>query len=248
MRFILLCSLLTLPFLVRAQQDSIVEVNGIVLSKDSLRPMAAVSIVIRGTKRGTITNEKGGFGVVALVGQEIDVTNVGYLAQHFTVESGDNKAHVIILQQDTAYLESLSITNRPSKEQFSHDFVTSAFRDKDQETAKKNVNPKDLKIIAKGVPLDASEKADRTLTQQAHAQAVGNQVPDLVGVNLLQFFGNKKKKSRPLPPLHEDLVNHALQDSLAQGLHRDTTQFHRDTTQLKKDTPGRPRPDSASHL
>src|ERR1700744_3539129 len=130
MRFILLCSLLALPFLALAQKDSIVEVNGIVLAKDSLKPMAAVSIVIRGTKRGTVTNEKGGFGIVALVGQEIDVTNVGYLPQHFLVEASDNKAHLILLEQDTTYLQSLTILKRPSKEDFTHDFVTSKFTDK----------------------------------------------------------------------------------------------------------------------
>lgn len=223
MRFILLCSLLSLPFLVQAQTDTIVEVNGIVLSKDSLRPMPAVSVVIKGTKRGTVTNEKGGFGIVALVGQEIEVTNVGYLPQQFVVASGDNKAHLILLQQDTSYMESMTILNRPSKEQFTHDFVTSKFTDQAQETASKNLKKNDLKIIAKGTPLDASEKADRTLTKGADAQARGSMVPDLVGVNLLDFFGGKKRKSRPLPPLHEDLTNHALQDSLAMGLHRDTT-------------------------
>jgi hypothetical protein len=245
MRFILLYSLLALPFLSVAQKDSIVEVNGIVLSKDSLRPMPAVSVVISGTRRGTVTNEKGGFGIVALVGQEIEVTNVGYVPQRFTVEAGDSKAHLILLQMDTTYMASLDILTRPSKEQFTHDFVTSGFTDKNQETAKKNVNAKDLKIIAKGTPLDASEKADRTLTQDARAQANGSMVPDLIGVNLLQFFGSKRKRSRPLPPLHEDLDSQAVRDkavrdSLAAGLHRDTTR-------LKKDSVAPPGRDTTLH-
>lgn len=204
MRLLLLCLLLTAPVLTWAQQDSLVEVNGIVLAKDSLKPLPSVSIVIRGTGRGTISNERGAFGMVALLGQELEITSVGYKPQHFSVTPSDH-AHVIILEADTTYMATALIRARVSKEQFQRDFLGSHFEDKNQETAKKGLDPSTLKILSKGVPLNSSEKADRTLTQNAKNYSTQGTVPDMIGVNLLTLFKGKKKRVKPLPPMGSDL-------------------------------------------
>lgn len=226
MRCVLLCLLLTAPCLTWAQSDSVVEVNGIVLSKDSLKALPAASIVILGTKRGTISNERGGFGIVALPGQEIEISTVGYKPQRFQVTTGDNRAHVVILEMDTAYMETATILSHPSREQFGRDFLSAQFVDKDQETAKKSLDPRTLKIISKSVPLSPSESIDRTLTQNAKNLSNAGTVPDMVGVNLLSLFSSKKKRAKPLPPLGEDLgavPPPAVQDSAVARYRRDST-------------------------
>jgi hypothetical protein len=50
-------------------KDSVVQLYGIVMTADSLVGIPAVSISIRGTARGTITNNQGVFSIVALKGE-----------------------------------------------------------------------------------------------------------------------------------------------------------------------------------
>ncbi|MEY3151799.1 MAG: hypothetical protein RLZZ333_396 [Bacteroidota bacterium] len=64
--FFLLCLFLgLLPSAARAQfetfRDSVVQLYGVVMTADSLRGLPAVSIVVKGTGRGTLTNTQGVF-------------------------------------------------------------------------------------------------------------------------------------------------------------------------------------------
>jgi hypothetical protein len=247
MRCFILCFLLTAPCLTWAQSDSVVEVNGIVLAKDSLKPLPSVSIVIRGTNRGTISNDRGVFGIVALLGQEIEITSVGYKPQRIQVIARDDRAHVVIMEMDTTYLETAMIRSRPSRDQFTRDFVNAKVADKPLETAKKNMDPKDLKISAKSVPLSAAEQSDRTLTSNAKTMAIAGTVPDMIGVNLLGLFKGRKKRAKSLPPLGDDLwatPTQAVRDSAIAQYQRDSVlakaridsaaaRARRDSTQAK---------------
>ena len=53
-------------------KDSVVQLFGIVMTADSLKGIEAVSITIRGSHRGTITNNQGVFSIVVLKGDVID--------------------------------------------------------------------------------------------------------------------------------------------------------------------------------
>ena len=47
-------------------KDSVVQLYGVVMTADSLQGIPAVSVTIKGTTRGTITNHQGVFSIVAL--------------------------------------------------------------------------------------------------------------------------------------------------------------------------------------
>ena len=59
-------------------KDSVVQLYGIVMTADSLVGVPAVSVTIKGTNRGTITNNQGVFSIVALKGDVIDFTHVSF--------------------------------------------------------------------------------------------------------------------------------------------------------------------------
>src|SRR6476469_7498124 len=59
-------------------KDSVVQLYGIVMTADSLVGIPAVSVTIKGTSRGTITNNQGVFSIVALKGDVIEFTHVSY--------------------------------------------------------------------------------------------------------------------------------------------------------------------------
>src|SRR5271155_1517956 len=70
------------PMVVHAQfesfKDSVVQLYGVVMTADSLQGLPAVSVIVKGQNRGTITNEQGVFSIVVLKGDVIEFTSVGY--------------------------------------------------------------------------------------------------------------------------------------------------------------------------
>src|SRR3954454_15776591 len=59
-------------------QDSVVQLYGVVMTADSLRALPAVSVVVKGSNRGTMTNDDGVFSIVVLKNDEIEFTSVGF--------------------------------------------------------------------------------------------------------------------------------------------------------------------------
>src|SRR6476659_10643045 len=78
-----------LPVIARAQfesfKDSVVQLYGIVMTADSLVGIPAVSVVVKGQNRGTITNNQGVFSIVVLKGDQIEFTHVSYKPKTITV-------------------------------------------------------------------------------------------------------------------------------------------------------------------
>ncbi|MFZ4769235.1 MAG: carboxypeptidase-like regulatory domain-containing protein, partial [Ferruginibacter sp.] len=59
-------------------KDSVVQLYGVVMTADSLKGLPAVSVVVKGQNRGTITNDRGVFSIVVLKGDKVEFTSVGY--------------------------------------------------------------------------------------------------------------------------------------------------------------------------
>src|SRR3954463_3867060 len=66
-------------------QDSVVQLYGVVMTADSLRALPAVSVVVLGTHRGTMTNDQGVFSIAVLKGDKIEFTSVGFKPQTITI-------------------------------------------------------------------------------------------------------------------------------------------------------------------
>ncbi len=85
MKKFLLLSLLSLVIFhvdVKAQfetfKDSVVQLYGVVMTADSLKGIPAVSVMVKGQNRGTITNDQGVFSIVVLKGDQIEFSSIGY--------------------------------------------------------------------------------------------------------------------------------------------------------------------------
>ena len=59
-------------------RDSVVQLYGVIMTADSLVGIPAVSVVVKGQNRGTITNEQGVFSIVVLKGDQVEFTHVSY--------------------------------------------------------------------------------------------------------------------------------------------------------------------------
>ena len=73
----LIFSLIFLSIDAKAQfenfKDSVVQLYGMVMTADSLKGVPAVSIVLKGQNRGTISNDAGVFSIVVLKGDLVNI-------------------------------------------------------------------------------------------------------------------------------------------------------------------------------
>jgi hypothetical protein len=143
-----------------AVRDSVVQLYGIVMTADSLVGIPAVSITIKGTHRGTMTNAQGVFSIVVLKGDQVEFSHVSYkpkIVEIPTNMDGNQYSMVQLLVEDTVYLPATVIKPRPSPQQFERDFVKTKVADDDIEIARRNNDAAKRRILIQSTPADGGE-------------------------------------------------------------------------------------------
>lgn len=138
-------------------RDSVVQLYGIVMTADSLVGVPAVSVSIRGTNRGTITNGQGVFSIVALKGDVVEFTHVSFKPKTIVIPRNipGNQYNVVqLMVEDTFYLPATIIRPKPSPEQFARDFVSTKVPDDDIEIARQNNSAAKRRILMQSTPVD----------------------------------------------------------------------------------------------
>lgn len=183
-KFVLYFLLLSAPFAVHAQfdklKDSVVEIYGVVMTADSLKAIPLVTVVAKGGN-GTYTNEQGVFSLVALKGETVEFTSVGYKPIVYTipVDSGNQISMVQLMVQDAQYLPATVIRARPTREQFERDFVNTPVPDDDIEIARQNNSAANRRMLARTLPANATEAASTYLKQSAQKYYYQGQAPPM---------------------------------------------------------------------
>ncbi|MDB5248858.1 MAG: carboxypeptidase-like regulatory protein [Segetibacter sp.] len=169
-------------------QDSVVQLYGVVMTADSLQALPAVSVVIKGTHRGTMTNDQGVFSIVVLKNDEVEFTSVGFKPKTIKIPSKleSNQYSVIqLLVTDTAYLPATILKPRPTRSQFERDFVNARFPDDKYEIARQNNDVAKRRVLMASLPADGRESSNRQLTQGAQKMYYAGQTPPM---NILNPF------------------------------------------------------------
>lgn len=183
----LLYTLLSLLFVsqaARAQfetsRDSVVQLYGIIMTADSLVGIPAVSVMVKGQNRGTLSNAQGVFSIVVLKGDQVEFTHVTYKPKTITIPrnlEGNQYSVVQLMVIDTVYLPATIIRPRPTPEQFARDFVKNKVPDDDIEIARKNTNAASRKIWMKTIPGDGGEASRIQLNKVATRATYQGQTP-----------------------------------------------------------------------
>lgn len=163
-------------------KDSVVQLFGIVMTADSLKGIEAVSVTIRGSHRGTITNSQGVFSIVALKGDVIDFTHVSYKPKTITVPKnieGNQYSVVQLLVEDTVYLPATIIRPRPTPEQFARDFVNTTVPDDDIEIARQNNSAAKRRALMQYTPPDGGEATSLQMRKIANQATYQGQTPPM---------------------------------------------------------------------
>jgi CarboxypepD_reg-like domain len=163
-------------------KDSVVQLYGIVMTADSLQGIPAVSVTIRGTHRGTITNNQGVFSIVALKGDIIEFTHVSYKPKTVQVPrniQGNQYNMVQLMVEDSFYLPATIIKPRPTPEQFARDFVNTKVPDDDIEIARQNNSAAKRRILLQSTPGDGGEATSLQFRNIANKASYTGQVPPM---------------------------------------------------------------------
>jgi hypothetical protein len=161
-------------------RDSVVQLFGVVMTADSLVGIPAVSIMVKGQNRGTITNNQGVFSIVVLKGDEVEFTHVSYKSKLISVPrnmEGNQYSVVQLLVADTVYLPATIIKPRPTPEQFARDFANAKFDDDDYEIARKNNSSAKRRILLQSTPGDGGEASKMQFNRIANRAVYQGQLP-----------------------------------------------------------------------
>lgn len=153
--------------------DSLVQLYGVVMSADSLRPMTAASVIVSGKGRGTIANDRGIFSIVVEKGDHIRFSSVGYKDVTITIpKTLKNKEYSVIqlMVEDTVYLPATIIKAHPTPEEYARDFINNPVNDDMYEIARQNNDAAKRRILMESLPLDGRE-AFQSLMRKQTAQA-----------------------------------------------------------------------------
>lgn len=165
-----------------AARDSVVQLFGVVMTADSLEGIPAVSVSVRGSGRGTVSNKDGVFSIAVLKGDEIEFTHVSYKPKITKVPrniEGNQYSIVQLLVQDTTYLPVAIIRPRPTKEQFARDFVNVKVAEDEMEIIRKANTPEMQAAVMRRTPYDGREMTNRQLDQVYQRARYQGQVPPM---------------------------------------------------------------------
>ncbi len=171
------------PFAAKAQfenfKDSVVQLYGVVMTADSLKAVPAVSIIVKGQNRGTITNDRGVFSIVVLKGDQVEFSSVGYKSQLVNIPKnleGNQHSIIQLMVNDTVFLPATIIKPRVSREQFERDFVNTKVPDDDITIARQNNDAATRRILMSSLPADGKEASNQYLRQSASKLYYSGQV------------------------------------------------------------------------
>ena len=163
-------------------RDSVVQLYGIVMTADSLEGIPAVSIMVKGQNRGTITNNQGVFSIVVLKGDQVEFTHVTYKSKTVSIPrnlEGNQYSIIQLMVIDTVYLPATIIRARPTPEQFARDFANLKVPDDNLELARKNMSATNRKIWMRTVPTDGGEATRVQFNKIANRAVYQGQLPPM---------------------------------------------------------------------
>ena len=164
-----------------AQQDKdLVQLSGLVLTQDSLKAVPLVSIRIKGSNKGTLSDEGGFFSFVVRKKDTIIFTALGYRMVEYVVPKDLRGIKYSIIQpmsEDTFFLPETVIRPYPTPEEFDYYFVKATMPDPYYEASTRNLRRKTLENIANNMDMNGSENANYAMQQQAYRYYYNGQLP-----------------------------------------------------------------------
>lgn len=168
----------------------LIQFSGVVVSSDSIQPIPFANVIIRQSRRGTMTDLYGFFSFVAMKGDTIDFQYIGYKHASFVIPDtlNENRYSMIqVLIRDTVQLKEMVIYPWPSREDFKQAFLELRLPDDDMKRAMRNIQMAQMSEIADQVPYDGSINFKFTNQQRQTQLYTAGQFPSISLLNPLAW-------------------------------------------------------------
>ena len=160
MRFLLFSFFLVQSVLLFSQEGKdIVQFSGVVIDGVDLKPIPFTNILIKNTRRGTMSDYYGFFSLVAQKNDTIEFSAIGYKKTSYIIPDSLKEQRYSLIQmlfRDTILLRETVIYPWPTKEQFKQAFLDLRVPDDDYDRALKNLSLAELKERYDVMPMDGS--------------------------------------------------------------------------------------------
>ncbi len=179
--FIMVCSLVAMA----QQKDDhakVIEFTGMVFYEDESgrpAPLPYTNVAVKGTSRGAASDYDGFFSFVALAGETIVFSRIGYKTVEIVIPDTLHSTKykwIQIMTEDNILLPEAIIMPWPSKEHFKQEFLEIDISNELRENALANLAEEKMKEIRYTVPADGRESSSIVLKQQATEYVYTGQV------------------------------------------------------------------------
>ncbi len=193
----------------KPENQTLIQFSGVVLDQDSLTPIPFVSILIKGTGRGTICNFQGFFSLIVNPGDELEFHSVSHKYRSYKIADTLTQKYyyaIQILTKDTFQLTEVEVYPWPTKEDFKRAFLALDLSDTDMDRAERNLQREALTYLERNQTASASENYKYVMQAYYTKVYTTGQAPSMTLLNPVawaQFidawrkgkFSNKKKKN-----------------------------------------------------
>jgi CarboxypepD_reg-like domain len=168
--------LINVSIIAQKKDDAVkvIEFSGMVFYEDESgepRPLPYTNVAVMGTSRGAAADIDGFFSFVAVQGETIVFSRIGYKTVEIkipdTLQSTKYK-WIQIMTEDNILLPEAVILPWPSKEHFKQEFLEIDITNDLRENAMANLAEEKMKEIRYSVPVDGRETTSIVLKQQAN--------------------------------------------------------------------------------
>ena len=157
----------------QAQQDTtVIQFSGLVLVEEEgeLVPLPLTNILLAESGRGTFSDREGFFSIVALKGEKVVFSSVGFSTVEFIIPDTLSETRYSIYQimtKDTLNLPTAVVYPWPSREHFKIEFLALDVPDEMQDRAEANLATNTIDKLREGLPSDGYETGGYYLKKQA---------------------------------------------------------------------------------
>ncbi len=154
----------------------VVQLYGVIRTESNI-PLPQASVFVEGTKRGTLTNDRGIYSIVVKKGDKIRFSYIGFkdaivsipadlISQTYNVD--------FKMQEDTTLLPTTFIKSLPSAAKFERDFLAMSVDLTSYDIAQYNVRKEVLQAMMNTVPRDGVETVSRQVLNATPGRAIVN--------------------------------------------------------------------------
>lgn len=144
----------------------------VIEKQGKLEPLPFTNIAVKGTPRGTSSNNDGFYSLVVLPGETVLYSRLGLSLVEYTIpEDLKSSTHskIVVMQQDTLFLPGVDIYPWPDKDFFKIEFIALEVDEELEEIAQRNLSPEKMARLREILPVDGREVSGIELRQLSQA-------------------------------------------------------------------------------